>query len=155
MDYPSDAVPMIAECLNDRYEVYGFIENESVDETDEDRWVQWPLKFRHEDYDNEKGYVLLVDDWGETVSEVEVVCEEYRIYWSWVRRWAEDLFECHFLPWLEEPYFEWTWRHGPGLAARVWSRRALLRAYKLHDARFGGIWNTRYAKLLAAQLVET
>jgi len=156
LDYPTDALPMIAEYLNDAYEVYGIIENESADETDEDRWQRVPLKFKHKDYDNQKGYVVLLDNWGETVKKIAVVCEEYEINWSLVKWWAEELFEFYLLPFFNDnsAYFEWTWRHGPGLAARVWSKKSLLQAYNSHANRFGGIWNRRYAKLLATKLKE-
>lgn len=155
LEYPSDAVGMIAEYLESRYEVYGLLENEAVDETSEDRWTKMPLRFRHVDYDNRGGSIVLLDDWGEAVAEVAVVCEEYDIYWPWVERWAEEIFELHLLPLFEKnsPYFEWMWRKNkPGTAARVWDRRNLLRAYREHADRFGGSWSERYARLLAAQL---
>jgi hypothetical protein len=160
LKYPSDAVPMIAEYLDGRYEVCGLLENETVDETDEDRWTKVPMGFRHRDYDNRTGYVQLVDDWGETVAEVAVVCEEYDIYWSWVQRWAEELFELHFLPLfehyhLEPPYFEWDWKgNKPGMAARVWSRETLLKVYRQRADCIGGTWSRRYAKLLSDFLEE-
>jgi hypothetical protein len=156
LKYPSDAIPMIAEYLDGRYEVYGLLENEAVDETDEDRWMSEPLRFRHRDYDSRGGSITLLDDWGEAVWEVAVVCEEYGIYWPWVERWAEEIFELHLLPLLKDPYFEWTWKKNkPGTAAKVWNRRNLLRACREHADRFGGIWDKRYAKLLAAQLRES
>jgi hypothetical protein len=92
LKYPSDAVPMIVEYLDDRYEVYEWLEGEDGE------WTRMPLRFGYRDYDSEKGYVRLVDCWGETVAEVAVVCEEYDIYWSWVERWAEELFELTSFP---------------------------------------------------------
>jgi len=146
LNHPSDAVPMIAEYLDDRYEVYEWLWSE-----DRGEWVRMPLRFGHRDYDSEKGYVRLVDCWGGTVAEVAVVCEECKIYWSWVEHWAESLFELRLLPLFEKSTFlEWDWRNGkPGAAARVWSRKTLLEVYGRKAKSVGGAWKRRYVKLLS------
>jgi len=146
LDDPSDAVPMIAEYLASRYEVYEWLGSEDGGE-----WARMPLRFRHRDYDRETGYVMLVDCWGETVAEVLVICREYKIYWSWVEHWAEKLFEICLLPMFERsPYFEWDWKdRKPGMAARVWSMKTLLEVYRRKAESVGGAWKRRYVKLLS------
>ena len=148
LKYPSDGLGLIVEYLNDRYEVVGFAECEDEGE------ATLGLKFRGECYDNEKGYIMLMDPWGNTFFEVRVNFESDTIYWSWVERWGEEIFELHFLSRFDE-YFEWRWRDNkPGVAAKVWNKMNLLKAYREHRDRCGGAWRRRYAELLAEMLLE-
>jgi hypothetical protein len=149
LKYPSDALPMVADYLNERYEIIGFVEDE------EGCLQSIPLKFHHRGYDNEKGYLLLLDPWGGEIFGVSVIFEEEDIYWPWVERWGEEIFELHLLPKMKDDWFEWCWKDNkPGEAAKVWRKLNLLEAYRWHYDRIGGAWGKRYAKLLAEMLLE-
>jgi hypothetical protein len=152
LKYPSDALPMVVDYLDKRYEIVGF----SEDFKDEEGCLQSiPLKFYHRDYDNEKGYLLILDDHWSEVFAMSVIFEEEDIYWPWVERWGEEIFELHLLPNMKGDWFEWCWKDNkPGVAARVWRKQNLLEAYRWHYDHIGGAWGKRYAKLLAEMLLE-
>jgi hypothetical protein len=149
LDYPSDAVGMIAEYLDQRYRIYCLEED-----TENGEWVEIPLRIRHRNYDNQKGYILFCDPW-DCWEVVTVVCEESTIREGWVPRWGEELFELHLLPlFRENPYLGWSWRDGkPGLAAKVWSRRSLLEAYRELES-VNGTWRRRYNRLLSELVLD-
>jgi hypothetical protein len=149
LDYPSDAVEMIAEYLDRRYRIYGLEED-----TENGEWVETSLSIRHRDYDSQKGYIVFCDYW-DSWEVVTVVCEESTIREGWVPWWGEEIFELHLLPlFRENPYLGWSWRDGkPGLAAKVWSKRRLLETYK--NFRFNSrAWQRRYNKLLSELVFE-
>jgi len=143
LNCPSGAVPMIAEYLDWRYEICGLEENAESGEYD-----KIPLKIRHKDYDNQKGYILFCDPW-DCWEVVGIVCEEETINEKWIPWWGEEIFELHLLPLFENSCLSWFWRDGrPGLSARVWSEETLLKVYE--KLRFNGrAWQRRYDKLLS------